>query len=147
MLGKCAPSVRTRRTDDTSVNLIGLAADASVLGTAHTSFMSQSCGEEQTNWPYIDPPELYYDWKSLGFNLYRIPVAWGHIQEGLYGPLNKTTLNELDIIMERITSNGSTAILDIVCPPSARFSKPLIALAQLREILLRRHRPAHRKPS
>lgn len=79
----------------------------------------------------------------MGFNLYRIPVAWGHIQEGLQGPLNQTTLDELDKIMEMVTSTGSTAILDIVC-----LSNPVLIhstdnhLAQLREILLRRHRPA-----
>ena len=84
-------------------------------GTAYTSFQSLSCGEEQTNWPYIDPPELYYGWRDLGFNLYRVPVAWGHIQDALNGPLNQTTLGELDTIIERITSDGNTVILDIVC--------------------------------
>lgn len=97
----------------TSVNLIGLAADASLLGTVYTSFESTSCGGEQTSYPYLDPLELYWEWRDLGFNMIRLPVAWGHIQDGLNGPLNQTTLSGLDNLVNIITSNGSTVILDI----------------------------------
>ena len=49
----------------------------------------------------------------MGFNLIRLPVAWGHIQTKLDGPLSQTTLTELDSLVDIITGNGSTVILDL----------------------------------
>ncbi|KAE8384892.1 glycoside hydrolase superfamily [Aspergillus alliaceus] len=61
------------------------------------------------------PPFLgvYFGWRDLGFNLIRLPVAWGHIQDGCNGPLNGTTLAGLDNLVNTITGNGSTVISDI----------------------------------
>lgn len=70
-------------------------------------------------YPYPDSPDLYFAWRNLGFNLIRLPVAWGYIQDGLQGPLNETTLGELDNLVNIITSNGSTVILDLVSSSSS----------------------------
>ncbi|KAL4896567.1 hypothetical protein BDV59DRAFT_108827 [Aspergillus ambiguus] len=71
------------------------------------------CGDKQTSYPYLDPPSLYWSWRHLGFSLIRLPVAWGHIQTKLGGPLNETTLAGLDNLVDIITGNGSTVILDL----------------------------------
>ncbi|KAF5863008.1 hypothetical protein ETB97_010816 [Aspergillus alliaceus] len=64
---------------------------------------------------FRNPPFLgvYFGWRDLGFNLIRLPVAWGHIQDGCNGPLNGTTLAGLDNLVNTITGNGSTVISDI----------------------------------
>ncbi|KAF7586221.1 Phosphotransferase enzyme, partial [Aspergillus hancockii] len=134
------------------VNLIGLAADASLLGTAYTEFTSTSCGSKQTSYPYLDPPELYYAWRELGFNLIRLPVVWGHIQDGLNGPLNETTLAGLDNLVNTITGNGSTVILDIVrtppipLAPHTEYALTRSTPAQLRPLLLCSNRPTPPQP-
>lgn len=96
------------------INFSGLSEGENMLGTPYTSFQSVSCGEEQTAYPYPNSPDLYYAWRELGFNLIRLPVAWGYIQEGLQGPLNQTTLGQLDHLVDVITGDGSTAIVDLV---------------------------------
>lgn len=46
--------------------------------------------------------------------MFRLPIAWQHAQDGLGGPLNETTLQGLDTLVDTITNNGSKAIIDIV---------------------------------
>lgn len=96
------------------VNLFGLANDINILGSAYNTFLSLSCGPSYNSYPYIDSIENYESWHDKGFNLFRIAVAWQHIQTSLGGSLNETNMEAVDKMVKRITDDGGQAILDIV---------------------------------
>ncbi|KAF2168251.1 glycoside hydrolase family 5 protein [Zasmidium cellare ATCC 36951] len=96
-----------------SVNIIGLAWDMSVLGSAFSEFEATNCNASYDVYPYYDPPEHYTEWRAQGFNLFRVPVGWQHLQDDLRSELNQTTLQHLDGLIDAITNDGSTAILDV----------------------------------
>jgi hypothetical protein len=98
----------------TSVNLFGLAADVSIFGSAFNTFTSTKCNASYDAYPYYDPTSHYEDWHQKGFNLFRIPIAWQHAQEGLGGPLNQTTMSVVDMLVHSVTHDGGQAIIDIV---------------------------------
>lgn len=86
----------------------------SILGSAYSSFEGTNCNASYDVYPDFDPPEHYYEWHAQGFNLFRVPVGWQHLQPSLRAPLNQTTMHGLDTLINAITGNGSTAILDVV---------------------------------
>lgn len=96
------------------MNLYGLANDVSILGSAYSLFESGNCNASYAAYPFFNTDADYYEWRALGFNLFRLPVGWQHIQTNLSGPLNQTTLTGLDQLIETITGNDSMAIVDIV---------------------------------
>ncbi|WZH46780.1 glycoside hydrolase superfamily [Fusarium acuminatum] len=95
------------------VNLFGLANDINILGSAYNTFLSLSCGPSYNSYPFVDSIENYESWHDKGFNLFRIAVAWQHIQTSLGGSLNETNMEAVDKMVKRITDDGGQAILDI----------------------------------
>ncbi|KAK0390637.1 hypothetical protein NLU13_0141 [Sarocladium strictum] len=108
-----ASSAAASHVQWTGVNLFGLAADASIFGSAYNTFASSKCNASYDAYPYYDSTEHYEDWHKKGFNLFRIPVAWQHAQEDLGGPLNETTMGVIDSLVHAITRDGGQAIIDI----------------------------------
>lgn len=102
-----------QRVELAGVNLFGLSNSSSVFGTAFTTFESPVCEPDYTAGPYLDPPEHFWAYRDLGFNTFRLPIAWQHAQTKLNGPLNETIMSGFDSLIKTITSNGSTAIIDI----------------------------------
>ncbi|KAF4998610.1 hypothetical protein FGRMN_2936 [Fusarium graminum] len=95
------------------VNLFGLANDVNILGSAYNTFLSLSCEPSYNSYPYIDTVENYESWHDKGFNLFRISMAWQHVQVSLGGHLNETNMKAVDRIVKRVTDDGGQAILDI----------------------------------
>ena len=114
---------------------MGLAADVSILGSAFNGFLSTECVPTDQAYPFYDNLTSYHTWRDLGFNLFRLPVAWQHAQESLSGPLNSTNMAYLDSMIKNITNDGNTAILDIhnyarwycavINQPASSYPKPL----------------------
>ncbi|KAF5667187.1 cellulase (glycosyl hydrolase family 5) domain-containing protein [Fusarium heterosporum] len=95
------------------VNLFGLANDINILGSAYNTFLSLSCEPSYNSYPYIDTVENYESWHEKGFNLFRIAMAWQHVQVSLGGHLNETNMKAVDRIVKKVTDDGGQAILDI----------------------------------
>lgn len=93
--------------------------------------MGTNCNASYDAYPYANSPELYESWRALDFNLFRLPMAWQHVQIGLSGQLNETTMQLVDAGVQQITSNGSVAILDIVCIFKSRKSISLVLTANI----------------
>ena len=98
------------------MNLYGLANDMSILGSAYSAFQSTNCNDSYAAYPFTDATSNYTVWRDKGFNLFRLAFGWQHVQTSLGGPLNETTLESLDGMVNRITGDGNLAILDIVWP-------------------------------
>lgn len=97
-----------------SVNLFGLANDVNILGSAYNTFLDLSCKPSYHSYPYINTVEDYKSWHDKGFNLFRIAMAWQHVQTSLGGSLNETNMEAVDKLVKAITDDGGQAILDIV---------------------------------
>ncbi|KAM0354874.1 hypothetical protein ACHAPU_000710 [Fusarium lateritium] len=95
------------------VNLFSLANDVDILGSTYNTFLSLSCEPTYNSYPYIDTIENYEAWHEKGFNLFRIAMAWQHVQTSLGGGLNETNMETVDRIVKRVTDDGGQAILDI----------------------------------
>jgi endoglucanase len=85
----------------------------SILGSAFNNFTSTECRPTDHAYPFYDNLAEYHTWRDLGFNLFRLPVAWQHAQTKLSGPLNSTNMIYLDRMIQNITDDGNTVILDI----------------------------------
>ncbi|KAF5556496.1 endoglucanase EG-II [Fusarium napiforme] len=97
----------------TGVNLFGLANDVNILGSAYNTFLDLSCKPSYHSYPYINTVEDYKSWHNKGFNLFRIAMAWQHVQTSLGGSLNETNMGAVDKLVKAITDDGGQAILDI----------------------------------
>ncbi|KAL7758766.1 hypothetical protein ACKLNR_011193 [Fusarium oxysporum f. sp. zingiberi] len=95
------------------VNLFGLANDVNILGSAYNPFLDLSCEPSYHSYPYINTVEDYKSWHDKGFNLFRIAMAWQHVQTSLGGSLNETNMETVDELVKAITDDGGQAILDI----------------------------------
>ncbi|KAG4271764.1 hypothetical protein FPRO04_10711 [Fusarium proliferatum] len=95
------------------VNLFGLANDVNILGSAYNTFLDLSCKPSYHSYPYINTVEDYKSWHDKGFNLFRIAMAWQHVQTSLGGSLNETNMEAVDKLVKAITDDGGQAILDI----------------------------------
>ncbi|KAK2669213.1 Glycoside hydrolase, family 5 [Fusarium oxysporum f. sp. vasinfectum] len=95
------------------VNLFGLANDVNILGSAYNTFLDLSCGPSYHSYPYINTVEDYKSWHDKSFNLFRIAMAWQHVQTSLGGSLNETNMEAVDKLVKAITDDGGQAILDI----------------------------------
>lgn len=102
-----------RHANSDRVNIFGLANDVSILGSAYSLFESTNCNASYAAYPYDPPIEHYTLWREKGFNLFRLPVAWQHLQTSLSAELNATTLQALDTLVDAITGNNDTAIIDV----------------------------------
>ncbi|KAF5638081.1 cellulase (glycosyl hydrolase family 5) domain protein [Fusarium sp. NRRL 52700] len=97
----------------TGVNLFGLANDVNILGSAYNTFLDLSCKPSYHSYPYINTIEDYKSWHDKGFNLFRIAMAWQHVQTSLGGSLNEINMEAVDKLVKAITDDGGQAILDI----------------------------------
>ncbi|EWG53437.1 hypothetical protein FVEG_11867 [Fusarium verticillioides 7600] len=95
------------------VNLFGLANDVNILGSAYNTFLDMSCKPSYHSYPYINTVEDYKSWHDKGFNLFRIAMAWQHVQTSLGGSLNETNMEAVDKLVKAITDDGGQAIMDI----------------------------------
>lgn len=77
--------------------------------------MSPKCEPTYQSYPFLDDVSHYEAWRKEGFNLFRIAIAWQHAQTELGGALNETNLQAVDTLVDAITGDGNTAIIDIVC--------------------------------
>ncbi|KAF5690513.1 endoglucanase EG-II [Fusarium denticulatum] len=102
-----------KMTNMSSVNLFGLANDVNILGSAYNTFLDLSCKPSYHSYPYINTVDDYKSWHDKGFNLFRIAMAWQHVQTSLGGSLNETNMEAVDKLVKAITDDGGQAILDI----------------------------------
>ncbi|KAF4442943.1 Endoglucanase EG-II [Fusarium austroafricanum] len=65
------------------VNLFRLANDVNILGSAYNTFLSLSCEPKYNSYPYISTEKEYKPWHDKCFNLFRIAMAWQHVQTSL----------------------------------------------------------------
>lgn len=137
--GKCM-----EYTNRSRINLFGLANDINILGSAYNPFLSLSCEPTYRSYPYTDTVEDYKSWHDKGFNLFRIAMAWEHVQTSLGGNLNETNMQAVDKLVKAITDDGGQAILDIVRTVVGAFFQSVLTsnLAQLCSLVLCCYRPA-----
>lgn len=70
--------------------------------------MGTNCNASYDAYSYANSPELYEGWCALGFNLFRLPMVWQHVQIGLSGQLNETTMQLVDAGVQQITHSWIT---------------------------------------
>ena len=86
----------------------------SIFGSAYSAFQGRNCNSSYMAYPFMPATSDYTVWHEKGFNMFRLAVGWQHVQSNLGGELNETTLEYLDSMVDRITEDDNTVILDIV---------------------------------